>query len=70
MSTLNSATGNVTLNTVGIYTAKCFVDGQNITPNVCQKTLEVKAIPVFILMFIGKTLRYAGLIYLVLQSAS
>jgi len=31
---------------------------------------RVKAIPVFILMFIGKTLRYAGLIYLVLQSAS
>ena len=31
---------------------------------------RVKAIPVFILMFLGKTLRYAGLIYVVQQSVS
>jgi len=31
----------VTLNTIGNYTARCFVDGQTTTPNVCQKTLVV-----------------------------
>lgn len=31
---------------------------------------RVRPFPVFILMFFGKTLRYAGLIYIVLQGAS
>ena len=41
IETLNNATGQVTLSTVGSYTASCFVNGETNTPNVCKQTLSV-----------------------------
>ena len=44
VNTLNSASGNVTLNTAGSYTASCYVDNKVVTPNSCIQTLRVNPI--------------------------
>jgi len=41
INTIDSANGSVTLDTVGTYTASCFINGATTTSNSCQKTLSV-----------------------------
>lgn len=41
IETINNASGNVTLNTQGTFTASCFVNNETTTPSSCVQTLSV-----------------------------